>query len=359
MVLLNRYLIQTLLPPFGFALGCLACLMTTGFVLFGLIEESARFEYSLGLMLQIVALRLPEMLGYTLPMATLMGTILAVARLSDDHEVLALRSCGMSLWQMLTPLLAASLLISVLSLGVKEVLAAPASWQARQLLHAARQGELRLARQQSHLLMKDMGPDGPRHLIYAGHAAGHSLEQVVIQRFEAHKLQAIIQAERAQFDGQHWRFEHGQMLELQQAQPVVIRFAEYTLPLPETLQTLLSEARSPDEMNLRELAAFIETLAAGGQDTRALQVRWHQKWTLPLAAPVFCLWGAGLGLRSLRSTGQGLGISLLVILLYYLLMSIGTALGDSGQWPPWLGAWSPLLISSVLGLGLISWRNRH
>lgn len=358
MQVLTRYLIQTLLPPFGFALICLSCLMTTGFVLFGLIEESARFEYSLGLILQIVWLRLPEMLGYTLPMATLMGTLLAVARLSDDHEVLALRSSGMSLWQMLWPLLSVSLLISGLALGLKEWVAAPAAWQARQLLHAAQHGEIKLARHQRHLLMKEMGPEGLRSLIYAGHAAGQTLEQVVIQRFEQNTLQAVIQAREAHFDGQAWRFYDGQMLHLDPT-PVSMRFKAYTLPLPDAVSAVLNEARSPEEMNQQELAGFIQTLAASGQDTRALRLRWHQKWALPLTAPVFCLWGAGLGLRSLRGAGQGLGITLLLILMYYLLMSIGTALGDRGALPAWLGAWSPVLFSSLLGLGLISWRNQH
>lgn len=359
MQLLNRYLVRELLLPFGFALACLGCLMTTGFVLFGLIEESVRFEYSLSLMLQVVALRLPEMLGYTLPMATLMGTLLAVARLSNDHEILALRSMGMSLWQMLLPMLAFSLLISLLCLGLKEGLAAPASWQARQLLHAARHGELRLAGQQSHLLMKDIGPEGPRHLIYARSAQGQQLEDVIIQRFEAQVLQTLIQAKQARFDGQNWVFEQGQLLQLNQSRPVGLHFQHYTLPLPDTVASFLAEARQPEEMNQQELADYIQTLAANGQPSAALSVRWHQKWALPLAAPVFCIWGAGLGLRSLRTTGQGLGLSLLVIFCYYLLMSIGTALGDSAQLAPWLGAWLPLILSGLLGLGWITWRNRH
>ncbi|MBF2054785.1 MAG: LptF/LptG family permease [Candidatus Sericytochromatia bacterium] len=359
MQVLTRYLIRTLLPPFGFALFALSCLMSTGFVLFGLIEESARFEYSLGLMLQIVWLRLPEMLGYTLPMAMLMGTLLAVSRLSDDHEVLALRSSGMSLWQMLWPLLAFSLLITGLALGLKEWVAAPATWQARQLLHAAQHDDIKLARHQRHLLMKEMGPEGLRSLIYAANASGQNLEQVVIQRFEQQTLQTVIQARQAHFEGQTWRFYDGHMLQLNHNAPASVHFKTYILPLPDTITTLLNEARGPEEMNQQELAAFIKTLDASGQDTRALKLRWHQKWALPMTAPVFCLWGAGMGLRSLRGAGQGLGITLLLILIYYLLMSIGTALGDRGELPPWLGAWSPVLISSMLGLGLISWRNQH
>ena len=98
-MLLDRYLLREWLGPLAFALTVLGSLMTTGFVLFGLIEESARFHYPVGLMVQIMLLRLPEMLFYTLPMAALLATLLAVARLSGDQELLILRITGMSFWR--------------------------------------------------------------------------------------------------------------------------------------------------------------------------------------------------------------------------------------------------------------------
>ena len=73
--MLDRYLLQQLLSPFLLALTLLGCLMSTGFVLFGLIEESARFQYPLYLIVKVFALRLPEMLYYTLPMAILMASL--------------------------------------------------------------------------------------------------------------------------------------------------------------------------------------------------------------------------------------------------------------------------------------------
>jgi len=100
-------------------------------------------------------------------------------------------------------------------------------------------------------------------------------------------------------------------------------------------------------------------LAASGQNIQALQVRWHQKMAIPFAAVVFSLWGCAVGLRTLNSHSQGLGLSLLMIFGYYLIMSIGTSLGDTGTLPAWLGAWLPICLGLPLGWGLISWRNGH
>lgn len=367
-MLWQRYLIKELWAPFCFALVVLGALMTTGFVLFGLIEESARFHYSPWLMLQIVLLRLPEMLYYTLPMATLLGSLLAVARLSGDQELLSLRLAGLSFWQFVLPFVLASLALSALTIVLNETLVPPSTWLARQMLHQARSGEALLPRQE-HLLYRDIGPQGLRHLVYARHSNGVDLQEVVVQMFRAGELQAVMQAQSGRFVKGHWLFRQGQIIQLggpsdsstggSSERILRLRFDSYELNLPASLQSLLSEARQPQEMKLGQLAQHIQALNHAGQDTRALKVRWQQKLAVPLAAVPFALLGCVLGARTLRNRSQGIGLSLLLIFVYYLLMSIGTALGDGGWLSPWLGAWLPHLFLLPILLGLVHWRNQR
>ncbi|MGV3523164.1 MAG: LptF/LptG family permease [Candidatus Sericytochromatia bacterium] len=360
-MILERYLLRELLGPFALALLVLGCLMTTGFVLFGLIEESAQFHFSLALMGQIVLLRLPEMLFYTLPMAVLLGTLLAVARLSNDQELLSLRVSGLSFWRFSAPFLLFSLLIGGVTVGLNESLVPPATWLARQLLQQARSGKLELPRSQEHLLLRDSGPEGLRHLIYARRSQGESLEGVVVQVFVEQRLRGVLSAERARFNAAGWQFERGELVELNapDGRLARLRFARYALPLPATLAGFLNESRQPLEMNWGELGRHIAALERAGQSAAALKVRQQQKAAVPLAAVPFAGLGCVLGARTLRSRSQGLGLSLMLIFVYYLLMSIGTALGDGGQVPPWLGAWLPhLLLLPVIG-GLLARRNQR
>lgn len=333
--------------------------MTTGFVLFGLIEDSARFHYPLLLMLQIVVLRLPEMLFYTLPMAALLGTLLAVSRLANDHELLILRLNGMSFWRFGLPFVAAAGLLALLAIGLNETLVPPSAWLARQALHQAQTGQSLSLPRQEHLLFRDLGPEGLRHLIYARATDGERLEGVVVEAFEQQELKAVLMARQARFRADSWYFEEGSILELapEKEQLLRARFESYQMALPASLQSLIREARQPLEMNLRELAQYISQLDTAGQSVAALKVRWHQKLAVPLAGVVFAALGLVLGARTLRSASQGLGLSLLIVFVYYLLMSTGTALADSGQLPAWLGAWLPHLITGPLALGLINQRN--
>lgn len=358
-MLIERYLLREWLSPLSFALVVLGSLMTTGFVLFGLIEESAQFHYPLALMAQILLLRLPEMLFYTLPMAALLGTLLATARLANDNELLILRLSGMSFWRFGAPFLVGATLIALSAIGLNETLVPPSSWLARQLLHQARSGEPLALPRQEHLLFRDLGPEGLRHLVYARASDGHKLQDVVVQVFREGSLRAVMMAKTGQFTQGSWRFDKGSLLQLDPANPQILRasFNSYELSLPATLQMLLRESRQPLELNLRELGGHIARLEAAGQAVNALKVRWHQKLAVPLAALVFSTLGLVLGARTLRSASQGLGLSLLIVFLYYLLMSTGTALGDSGAIPAWLGAWLPHLVSLPLALGLMAKRN--
>lgn len=362
--MLDRYLLQQLLSPFLLALTLLGCLMSTGFVLFGLIEESARFQYPLYLIVKVFALRLPEMLYYTLPMAILMGSMLAVARLAADHEWLTLRLLGWSFWRLLVPFVGFACAAVILSVVLNETLVPSGNFWARTLLTAAQHDEIRLPQDQDHLFLRETDAEGLKHLIYAHKAREGVLYDVVIQRFEAHQLRFVIQAKEARLEGGVWRFLQGRTLTLDsqwspEQPPLQATFDEYQFPLSQALPSFLAERRQPQEMNARDLYQHIQTLQSLGQNTRALQVRWQQKFALPAAAIPFVFLGVILGARTVRSRSQGLGLSLVLVFGYYLLMSLGTAMGDSGQWPPFWAAWLPHLVLMPIVLGLVQWRNQR
>ena len=357
-MLISRYLLREVLSPFSFALVILGSLMTSGFVLFGLIEESARFHYSLWAMLQIVCLRLPEMLFYTLPMAVLLATLLAVSRLASDYELLVMRLTGLSLWGFAGPFVLFAISVASVTVVLNETLVPSSSWLARKILEQARTGQLSFPEHQEHMVFKEMGPTGLKHLIYARFADGNYLEDVVIQRFENQQLDSVLQAKKASFKDGYWDFEAGETLHLHSDAGILKgHFEHYRISLPVALPQILNESRQPGEMNLRELATQIQLLQLSGASVAALKVRWHQKIAVPFAAVVFALLGVVLGARSLRSKSQGFGISLAVVFLYYLLMSLGTALGDSESVAPVLGAWLPHLVTLPLAMGLLAYRN--
>ena len=106
-------------------------------------------------------------------------------------------------------------------------------------------------------------------------------------------------------------------------------------------------------MTIREaIAAESLYLEAGNsKEARRLRVRIQEKFTFPMACIVFGLIGSSLGARpgSRTSRSQGFGISVLLILGYYVLSFSFSSLGVKGTLSPVLAGWLPVLIS--LGSG--------
>jgi len=91
------------------------------------------------------------------------------------------------------------------------------------------------------------------------------------------------------------------------------------------------------------------------KNIRKIQVRIQEKFTLPCACLVFGLIGSILGSQSnLRSSkSQGFGLSVILILIYYVISFLFSSFGVKGILPPIFAAWLPVLISLGGGIYLL------
>jgi lipopolysaccharide export system permease protein len=101
---LYRYLIKELLPSFLLGLMGFTFILLTGRIL-QLTELFVNKGVPLGYILRLLYFLLPSFLVLTIPMATLLSVLLAFNRLSSDNEITALKASGVSLYQMIPPVL--------------------------------------------------------------------------------------------------------------------------------------------------------------------------------------------------------------------------------------------------------------
>jgi lipopolysaccharide export system permease protein len=114
MRILSRYVIRQHAAPFVFALSALTA--------FQLLNQIARRFGDLvgkglpwGVIGEVFALSVPFIVTTTMSMAVLIAVLYAVGRLAADHELTALRASGVSLGQLMLPLVAAGLAVTVLA----------------------------------------------------------------------------------------------------------------------------------------------------------------------------------------------------------------------------------------------------
>jgi lipopolysaccharide export system permease protein len=151
-----------------------------------------------------------------------------------------------------------------------------------------------------------------------------------------------------------WQFIKGQILTLNtNGSTTRVDFDRYLYPLSAGPLRVAQLPKDAQNMTIREaIAAESLYLEAGNsKEARRLRVRIQEKFTFPMACIVFGLIGSSLGARpgSRTSRSQGFGISVLLILGYYVLSFSFSSLGVKGTLPPILAGWLPVLIS--LGSG--------
>ena len=104
MRLLNRYLLRQLVAPFCFALAAL-----TGFMLISQVAKKFGALVGKGLpwsvITEVFVLSLPFIVAMTLPMAVLLAVLYSFSHLAADNEITAMRANGISVYQILAPVL--------------------------------------------------------------------------------------------------------------------------------------------------------------------------------------------------------------------------------------------------------------
>ena len=186
------------------------------------------------------------------------------------------------------------------------------------------------------------------------------MKNVTVIDFSVLGYKQILSAEKGIFDGQEsaWIFTNGKLITLDEGgKTTTIGFKKYLYPLGDGP---LRVSKIPDDANkmtlnqaLKAKKLYEET--GDAREARKMSVRIQEKFTLPCACLVFGLIGSSLGAKqNLRtSKSQGFGLSVILILLYYVLSFLSSSLGVKGVLTPFISAWLPVLTSFSGGIYLL------
>ncbi|HEY0544497.1 MAG TPA: LptF/LptG family permease [Pyrinomonadaceae bacterium] len=375
--LIERYITRAIVPYL-----LLALLLLT-MILF--VQQSGRFaelllltQVPLQLLTEVAGALLPNVLAFTLPMATLAGTIIGLSRMSSDSELVAVRAAGVSNWKILWPPLLIGLLLSACGFYINFE-ASP--WAARALRRAGLEAALR--KLDSPVEPRVFNTDIPGYVVYVGDGdkAQGRWERVFIYSQERGGARRLITARSGRIDAAAEQSE----LVLNDAvaitlpaqtdargQYVAERLAQLRVVLETGRKGLLEKLRRDetflDDMRWPELLAYARGHAEG-EDGRNAWILLHKRLSLSFASLVFSLLGGVLSLH-FRRGGRGWGslLSLLTLIAYYMLSLLGEQLARKGSVPPLVGAWvstfaalcvcAALLIKNRWGLQrLTGWLN--
>lgn len=363
---MDRYILQEMVPPFLFGVGTFSSLGVSVGSLFYLVNQVVDAGLPLTTAMHILLLRLPEFVVYSFPASTLLAGLMTFSRFSSDSEMIALRGCGVSIYRMAIAPLFFCLLVTGLTFTFNESLVPAANYEAKSILRQALKDN-RPAFRQRDIVYQEFGDtqvDGEKRrslqrIFYSREFDGQQMKGLTILDFSREGLDQIVSANSAvwNFEQGVWDFYDGTIyiVSADGSFRNIVKFDHQQLKLPRAPLDLAQNTRDYNEMNIAQSLEYLEVLQQTGNEAkiRELKVRIQQKYALPFVCVAFGLVGVALGAQ-LRRTGRatGFAISILLIFTYYLMAFIFGAIAQTGGLSPFWGAWLPnlfgLLIAAVL-----------
>jgi len=363
--ILDRYVVREVLPPTGLGL-----LLFTFILLLDQITNLMKVLVSRGADLATVtrafAYLLPSIFSVTIPMAFLLGVLLAFGRLASDSEIVALRASGVSPARLLRPVLGLSLAASLLTFYVFAVLG-PASNQAyREILFS-----LIVSRARTEMKPRVFTDDlVPGMVLYVSDIPAHSGEwrNLFVHDARVAGKPRLILARSGQLVIDKARksvgleLREGIMHSFDPADPgggyvwESFRSGYFPLPFAELFPTI-PLAKGDREMTMGELKERSRALKGQGKkriDWGPYDVEYHKKMAIPAACVVFGLLGLGLSLGSKKEArSAAFALSIAVIFVYYVIIRLGEQAGDTGLMPPLVAMWGANAILGAIAIVLL------
>jgi lipopolysaccharide export system permease protein len=352
---LTLYLSRHYLLSIATVFALIACLILV-FDLVELLRRAAnRPSATLGVVLGMALLQLPTLAQKALPFATLLGGMLAFSRLTRTHELVVARAAGVSVWQFLGPALAIAAIIGVFSTTVFNPLAAAMVARYEQLEAKHLKGRASLLAVKSSGLWLREGAADRQSVVHAARVSqnGTEFEQVTIFLYQGgDRFLGRVDADTARLESGYWELENALLSGPDQPAE---RRPSYRLPTALTLAQIQDSFAPPETLSFWALPSFIETLENAGFSALRHRLHLHTLLAAPLLLCAMVLIAATFTLRLTRRGGTGLLIAggLLVGFLLFFLSDVALALGQSGNIPVALAAWSPAGVSSLLGLATL------
>jgi len=359
---MDRYIAGELIPPFLFGVGAFSSVGVAIGTVFDLVRKVTELGLPISIALEVLLLKLPEFVSYAFPMSILLATLMTYSRLSSDSELIALRSCGVTIYRLVIPALVLSLVVTGITFLFNEIVVPTANYQATMTLRQALDDN-KSAVKGKNIFYPEYEeitqPDGEKtqelkRLFYASRFDGERMKGLTVLDWSQEQLNQIVTSESATWNSKQntWDFVNGTiyLIAPDASYRDILRFDKQKLQLSRTPLDLASEERDPYEMNIAQTSERIEILKLTGDEKKILmlQVRLQQKISFPFVCLVFGLVGAVLG-SSPKSMGKArsFGISVVVIFSYYLLGFIIGGFGLVGIISPFMAAWLP----NFFGLG--------
>ncbi len=372
----DRYVLREVATPFFIGLGVYSFVLLMNQLLLYPELFIAR-GVPLGMIARLLINVIPGILAFTVPMSVLMGVLAGLSRMSSDSEITAFKSLGVGHGRLLLPLLLFGLAgwAATSWLAMEAAPAANFRFQRTFAAALAQRAETQVAPRTFNQIIpgltiyyREAGPTGDWSKVFIASSESRTGQKILLAREGS--LSVLPEARRAVLRLTE-ASEHDVDMNDPAKYPMTFSgrveeeldgerlFGVYTAVKRQREMTLGELQASRTEAEARLAAAIrggnAPARAEAELDARRYEIEIYKKYALPFACWIFVFLGLPLGV-STRKGGRASGftLSIVIIFLYYVLITAGENMAIKGRIAPWLGMWGADIVFGALGLWLFA-----
>lgn len=352
MKLIRRYIASQLNRATWFSLFALLGLYT----FFNIIAEASNIgedSYTVSTLLGYICLLLPGHAYELMPLAVLIGGMIAMTSLASHSEYTIIRTSGISTQQIAWMLIRFGIIFASISLLLGEIVAPVSEQKAEKLRLNAINAQISRQDYRSGIWIKDHN-----HLInIAEMLPDNTLRNIRAYKYnDKHELSQSIAAEKATYiSNGKWQVQNVRITNIakNRTQAKTIASMEWeTVIAPKILDVLLVV---PEQMSAVSLITYIRHLKANKQDTQRYDIALWGKFFYPLACVSMALVALAFTPQQRREgqLGTRLFLGICLGIGFHFINRFFSHLGLLYAWNPTLSATLPTALFLIGGLWVI------
>jgi LPS export ABC transporter permease LptG/LPS export ABC transporter permease LptF len=316
-----------------------------------------------GMLFRFMWYQTPQYIYWCIPLSVLIGGLVTVGILTRTSELVVMRACGISLYRAAAPLLAFAVAAGGVLFLFEENVLAYSNRRAEELRHVIRGGSPRTLDVLDRRWI--VGRRGEIYNYIFFDPKRSELTGFSVFRFapRAGRLQSRAFYRTVTFAGRAtgfeqtvaWEARDGWVREFdRQVAQRAYRPVERAELFVEPPQYFMAEQTPAERMTYAQLKRYIVELRASGISVTDYEVELHRKVSFPWVTLIMTLIALPFAVTTgRRGAMYGIGLGIVLALVYWIAMSVFGAIGASGVIHPLLAAWAPNILFAAAAAYLL------
>ncbi|MFH1768981.1 MAG: LptF/LptG family permease [Candidatus Omnitrophota bacterium] len=354
MKILRTYILKDFLSSFFFSIMSLTLVMMLG-NLIKISDMIIRKGVNVIDAFKLFSFFIPYILGFTIPLSILMGTLLVMGRFAADNELVAINVAGISFFRILNIFLTIGLISSLFLFILKDKVLPDFHYNYRWHIKNIYAKNITAIIEPGVYLenFKDT-------ILYVEDIKENKLKNIFIYEIYNEELNQVTFAKTGEFAVDNnvlkMKLENGfsdRVNAKDKTESYRASFSVLFQDLPIEGKDNVTVDKKPADMNIQELKKEIRRFRKLDIDPIKFLLEIHERISFSFAPLTFVLLGFGISLVvKHREKSINFGVAALIAGIYYILILLGETLSSYHYIPPLLGMWFPNIIVSALGMYL-------